>query len=102
MYLYLTTTGWKSGRDHEIEIWFTELEGRYYVIAEKRDRSHWVRNVRHEPRVRFRVGKEQFEGAARALDGASDRELAQRVQELSDEKYGWSAGLVVELTPDRR
>jgi hypothetical protein len=26
-YLYLTTTGWKSGRPHEIEIWFTELMG---------------------------------------------------------------------------
>ena len=34
VYLYLTTKGFKSGRDHEIEIWFTELDGNYYVIAE--------------------------------------------------------------------
>lgn len=97
MYLYLTTTGWKSGKDHEIEIWFTELEGRFYVIAEKYDQAHWVQNLRRDPRVRVRVGKRRFEGRARVLNEAKDGELVNRVRELSDEKYGWSAGLVVEL-----
>ena len=32
---------------------------------------------------------------------ASSSELAGRVRELFDEKYGWSDGLVVELEPDR-
>ncbi len=102
VYLYLTTKGFKSGRDHEIEIWFTELDGNYYVIAEKFERTHWVQNLRREPRVAFRLGKERFTGTARALDAPSDRDRAGRVQALSDEKYGWSAGLVVELRPDRR
>ncbi len=38
--LYLTTTGWKSGRPHEIEIWYTEWEGRYYVVAERGGQAH--------------------------------------------------------------
>ena len=102
LYLYLTTKGRKTGRDREIEIWFTELGGRFYLISEKRDDAQWVQNLRREPRVRFRVGDSKHEGTARALDGEEDAELAERVQRLSDEKYGWSAGLVVELTPDRR
>ena len=100
-YLYLTTKGRKTGRDREIEIWFTELGGCPYVISEKSDEAHWVQNLRREPRVRFRVGDSKHEGTARALDGEEDAELARRVQRLSDEKYGWSAGLVVELRPDR-
>ena len=102
MYLYLTTKGWKTGRDREIEIWFTELEGRYYLISEKRDEAHWVQNLRRERRVRFRVGDKQYAAMAHPLDGAEDADLAERVRRLSDAKYGWSAGLVVELRPDRR
>jgi deazaflavin-dependent oxidoreductase (nitroreductase family) len=98
-YLYLTTVGRKSGNDHEIEIWFVALGGAYYLISEKRERADWVRNLRKEPRVRFRVGAASFIGRARALDGAGDAELVARVEELFDEKYGWSAGLVVELRP---
>ena len=100
-YLYLTTKGRKTGQDREIEIWFTELGGRFYLISEKRDEAHWVQNLRREPRVRFRVGDSKHEGPARTLDEKEDAD-ARRVRELSDEKYGWSAGLVVELRPDRR
>ncbi len=35
--MYLTTKGRKTGRDREIEIWFTEFGGCSYVISEKRD-----------------------------------------------------------------
>lgn len=41
-YLYLTTTGWKTGNSHEIEIWFIEYAGRFYLCAEKRTNAHWV------------------------------------------------------------
>ena len=33
-FLYLTTVGRKTGRVHEIEIWFVERDGRLYVLAE--------------------------------------------------------------------
>jgi len=61
-FLYLTTTGWKSGKPHEIEIWFTELDGRYYLISETGKQAHWVQNLRREPRVTFRVGRRTFRG----------------------------------------
>jgi hypothetical protein len=50
MFLYLTTTGRNSGQ-REIEIWFTERGGRFYVIAEHRERANWVRNIPAQPQV---------------------------------------------------
>jgi deazaflavin-dependent oxidoreductase (nitroreductase family) len=98
-YLYLTTTGRRSGEPREIEIWFTERAGSYYVIAERGDRSHWVRNLLVEPRVRVRVGHRVFEARARLVDAAGEPDLARAVRALSEARYGWGDGLVVELTP---
>lgn len=96
-YLYLTTTGWKTGNRHEIEIWFVEHEGRYYLISEKRERAHWVQNIRHHPAITFRVGDEVFKGTGRVVDSDVEQGLAQAIWTLMDEKYQWSSGLIVEL-----
>ena len=42
MYLYLTTTGRVTGQPREIEIWFTEHGGHFYLTAE-RESANWVR-----------------------------------------------------------
>lgn len=97
-YLYLTTRGRKSGLPREIEIWFTELDGRYYVIAEYAT-SQWVRNVRACPDVEVRVAGENVSASARVVAADSDPELHRRVQQASREKYGWGDGVVVELAP---
>jgi deazaflavin-dependent oxidoreductase (nitroreductase family) len=103
-YLYLTTRGRKSGRPRAIEIWFTERQGRFYVIAEY-DTSHWVQNLRSDPRVQVRIKDRQFPATARVLDAGDDssspdRELIREVQNLSRKKYGWGDGTVVELAPN--
>src|SRR3972149_5388854 len=95
-FLYLTTTGWKTGRRHEIEIWFTELDGRYYLISELGERAHWVQNVRCNPEIQFRVAGESLHGAARVVDQEREPELHARVCALSKSKYDWGEGLVVE------
>jgi deazaflavin-dependent oxidoreductase (nitroreductase family) len=97
-FLYLTTTGRKTGRPREIEIWFTERAGHYYVIAEY-DTSQWVQNVRVSADVGVRVGKISFAARARILGAEQDLDLLRVVQQLSREKYGWGEGTVVELTP---
>jgi deazaflavin-dependent oxidoreductase (nitroreductase family) len=98
-YLYLTTTGRRTGLPREVEIWFTERGGCYYLIAEHRERTHWVQNLLANPAVRFRVGDVTFTGRARVVDASADSELVRHVRALSDTKYGWSDGLIVELTP---
>ena len=100
-FLYLTTTGPRSGVPREIEIWFTQVDGRYYVIAEHGERAQWVRNIRGEPRVRVRVGEATFAAVAQVLDPTAEPDLHAAVQGLSCEKYGWGDGLIVELDPVR-
>jgi deazaflavin-dependent oxidoreductase (nitroreductase family) len=97
-YLYLTTRGRRSGRPREIEIWFTQHEGCFYVIAEY-DTSHWVQNVRTHSEVEIRVAGQKFAGRARVLSAEADGGLLRTVRELSHKKYGWGEGTVVELCP---
>ena len=95
-FLYLTTTGRRSGAPREIEIWFTAHAGCYYVVAEHGERANWVQNLRAAPAVTVRVGVERFAARARVVE---DRELVRTVRHLSETKYGWGDGLVVELEP---
>ncbi len=98
--LSLTTTGRRSGQPREIEIWFTRRDGHYYVIAEHLWEAHWVQNLLADPRARVRVGDEEFAARARVIDPAAEPFLQEAVEELSERKYGWGDGLVVELVPE--
>ena len=98
-FLYLTTTGRRSGRPRRIEIWFTEREGRYYLVAEHLWDTQWVQNVLADPRVEVAVGDAEFPARARVVEADAEPDLHAAVQELSELKYGWGDGLVVELTP---
>ena len=100
-YLYLTTTGRRSGQPREIEIWFTRRRDRYYLVSEHRERAQWVQNLKVTPKVRVRVGRRSFAARARVVDTRTEPELARAVKKLSEQKYGWGTGLVVELDPAR-
>ncbi len=99
-YLYLTTIGRRSGLPREIEIWFTRRDGRFYLLAEHRERAHWVQNLLADPRVRWRVADVTLSGRAQVIDAAVEPALHREVRTLSRKKYGWGDGLVVELTAD--
>jgi deazaflavin-dependent oxidoreductase (nitroreductase family) len=101
-FLYLTTTGWKTGTQHQIEIWFVEREGRYYMVSEMRERSHWVQNIQRNPAITFRVGETTYTGTGRVVDPAAEPELAAAVVALMETKYEWGDGVIVELTPENR
>jgi deazaflavin-dependent oxidoreductase (nitroreductase family) len=96
-YLYLTTTGRRSGRPRQIEIWFTRHADRYYLVAEHGRRARWVQNLLEDPAVRVRVGTRRFRGRARVVDHRTERILVQEVRRRSEAKYGWGDGLVVEI-----
>jgi deazaflavin-dependent oxidoreductase (nitroreductase family) len=102
-YLYLTTIGRKSGKPHQIEIWFVERAGRYYMVNEGGS-GDWVKNIRSIPTVTFSIGTrndEPIDGTGRVVDPAAEPELAAAVKALMDAKYQWSDGIIVELTPNR-
>ena len=98
-FLYLTTIGRKTGKHREIEIWFVEHEGLYYIASELGYRSNWVQNIKHNNEVSFRVGKNKFNGTARVIDRNKEPELAAKVSALMHVKYHWGEGLIVELKP---
>ena len=35
-FLYLTTKGRKTTKEHTIEIWFTEYNKKYYILSERK------------------------------------------------------------------
>jgi deazaflavin-dependent oxidoreductase (nitroreductase family) len=97
--LVLTTAGRRSGLPRDVEIWFTRRGARYYVVAETGERAQWVRNLRAEPRVRWKVGTRRHSGRARILAPGRDATLRADVRARSVAKYGWGDGLIVELRP---
>ena len=101
-YLYLTTRGRKTGRAHQIEIWFTRRGRSYYLVAEHGLRAHWVQNLLVEPRARWRVGTANLAGRARVVRAETAPALVRDIQARSKSKYGWGDGLVVELDPGPR
>jgi hypothetical protein len=98
-FLYLSTKGWRTGRQHKIEIWFVSYADKYYVVSERKEKAHWVQNIMHNLTVMFTVDSKSFEGTARTVNKHAEHKLAGEVASLMNTKYGWSDGLIVELTP---
>jgi len=71
-FLYLTTKGWKTGREHRIEIWFVSYADKYYTMSEHREKAHWVQNIIHNSTVIFSVNSKSFEGIAQIVDKNTD------------------------------
>jgi deazaflavin-dependent oxidoreductase (nitroreductase family) len=83
-FCYLTTRGRRSGRPHEIEIWFVLAGDTFYLLSGGGEAADWVRNLRAEPAVTVRVGATTWPGRARVV--ADDGEAAQ-ARRLVFEKY---------------
>lgn len=98
-FLYLTTIGWRTGRQHRIEIWYVTHNERYYIMSECGINAHWVRNISHNSRISFSINNSNYEGEGRIIDSAKESQLAAQVSEIMNEKYHWDQGLIVELKP---
>ena len=80
----LTTTGRRSGRPHEIEIWFCVDGDALYVVSGGGESSDWYRNALADPAVTLRVGGDARRATARRVTEPGER---QRIGELMDAKY---------------
>ncbi len=99
-FLYLTTLGRKSGKAHEIEIWYVAHGACYYLISGGGTDAHWVKNLLYNPHVSFWVQGQTYQGTGRALDRAAEPELTAIIDGLMQAKYQWNEGLIVELCPE--
>ncbi|MBI1257204.1 MAG: DUF385 domain-containing protein [Chloroflexi bacterium] len=102
-FFYLTTVGRKTGKPHQIEIWFVHNDDCYYLVNEDPTSSDWVKNIQHNAAVMFSIGSRDAassEGRGRLVDPAAEPELAAAVTALMDAKYQWSSGQIVEIKPN--
>jgi deazaflavin-dependent oxidoreductase (nitroreductase family) len=98
-YLYLTTSGRKTGLPREIEIWFVVHAGSLYVFAEGFHQAQWVKNIARNAQVFVRIEDQAFAAVAQVLDEHRDAGEWRTVQDLARRKYGWGDGLPVRITP---
>jgi deazaflavin-dependent oxidoreductase (nitroreductase family) len=71
----LTHYGRKTGKSHEVTIWFV-LDGDKLYIGTANVNRHWVKNVQKTPRVELTIGGETFRGTAQFLSNRTEHERA--------------------------
>jgi deazaflavin-dependent oxidoreductase (nitroreductase family) len=71
----LTHYGRKTGKPHEVTIWFV-LDGDRLYIGSANVNRQWVRNVQKTPQVKLSIGGENFSGTARFLTDGAEHERA--------------------------
>jgi deazaflavin-dependent oxidoreductase (nitroreductase family) len=101
-FLYLTTTGRKTGLPREIEIWFVERESRIYILAEHGYKANWVQNILANPSVTIRLMGRLWQASGRVLEPDRDGDLYAEVRELAREKYGWRKRAAHRISPGAR
>lgn len=79
----LTHYGRKTGKPHEVTIWFA-LDGDRLFIGTANVSRQWVRNVQKTPKVRLSIGGETFDGTSRFL---ADRAEHERTMAAIRRKY---------------
>jgi deazaflavin-dependent oxidoreductase (nitroreductase family) len=79
----LTHYGRKTGKPHEVTIWFVVSGDKIYLSTANIGRQ-WVRNVQQTPRVELNIAGELFGGEARFLSDPTERK---RVMRLVGKKY---------------
>ncbi len=89
-YCYLTTTGRKSGKPHEIEIWFGINGNSLYLLSGGGEGSDWVKNLRVNPNVKVRIAKHAFTGIARVVRNIEEESLARPM--LAAKYQNWKEG----------
>jgi len=88
----LTHYGRKTGKPHEVPIWFVLDGGKLYIGTANMNRQ-WVRNVQKTPQVNLSMGGESFSGTARFL---TDRTEHERAMAAIRRKY-WMFRPIIEL-----
>lgn len=91
----LTTTGRRSGRPHEIEIWFGVLDGGVCLISGNGPTADWYRNLVAHPLVHLLIDGVAWSGVARPAD---DVDVRRRIGEVMAAKYVWGGDPSIGLT----
>jgi deazaflavin-dependent oxidoreductase (nitroreductase family) len=93
-YIYLTTTGRKSGRKYTKELWFAIGDGKIYLSHEGQY-TDWMKNIAKNPSVAVKIGTASFNANARIVGGnEQSREIGKN--SLYEKYYGPAAKEVID------
>jgi deazaflavin-dependent oxidoreductase (nitroreductase family) len=92
---YVTTTGRRTGRPHEVEIWCVAVGGALYLMAGSGERSDTVRNALASPDVTVRVGAETRPARASVVRDEAEAApvraaMVAKYATAADDLAGWS------------
>ena len=71
----LTHYGRKTGKPHDVTIWFVLDDDKLYIGTANVNRQ-WVRNVKKTPQIKLSMGGETFSGTSRFLTDRTEHERA--------------------------
>jgi deazaflavin-dependent oxidoreductase (nitroreductase family) len=95
LYVYVTTTGRRSGQPHEVELWFLARGNTLYCLNSGDGRraagmADWILNLRELPRARVRLGADTFDATARFPEPGSSEDI--EVRPVTFAKYQPTTG----------
>jgi deazaflavin-dependent oxidoreductase (nitroreductase family) len=76
--LHLITTGRKTGKQHERELYYFDHDDKLVITASAGGRPNspdWYWNLRADPHVRVRLGKKEYAATAEEADPALRKDL---------------------------
>ena len=82
------------GCGHQYEIWFAFGPGpgrTLYMLSGGRDRADWVKNLRRDPAVTIRLGRDTYRARARVVEPDAPEDTVAR-HALCGKYQGWRAG----------
>ncbi len=99
--------GRKTGRPHEIEIWFVVLDDSIFLLSGGGERADWVKNIKANSDVRVRIGEIVFNGHGDVAPADADEVLIREGMAAKYQNWGpgrplsdWAANaLLVRITP---
>ena len=91
-YVWLTTTGRRSGLARTVELWFVLQDRTAYFLAGGGERAQWVRNADVHPHVTVRLGSHDYAGLARRPSPGTEEEMSAR-RRMAAKYQGWREGL---------
>ena len=91
----IVTTGRRTGKPHEIEIWFGVVDGAMYLISGNGPTADWYLNMLVNPEVAVKLSGGERIGRARDV---ADMEERRRCGDLMGAKYVWEGDPEIGLT----
>ncbi|MCU1359043.1 MAG: hypothetical protein JWN99_332 [Ilumatobacteraceae bacterium] len=91
----ITTIGRRSGKAHEIEIWFGVIGQVMYFISGNGPKADWYRNALANPEMSVRLAGQSRRGLARPVNDADER---RSVGDMMAAKYTWDGDASIGLT----